>query len=294
MQVRKFWLENANGVLYQLTDKNSNVFFNAPSGLGFVKNLTTARLGNEENILSDKANMPQVVGELIFSGSNTSNIYANYQSFIQFAKIKPLKLHYLTPNTFNGWYIDCVISQLDKGQIENATGVLRCPIIIHGTSFWKTDIEHDLKVEYIEFDGKAYDYKYDYTYGGNTYAHIQLTNNGTLDCGFTLEIDDEITNPILSLYQNVDGVDTKYGEIKINGTYDKVRVDTRDSKQEIYLEYQDSVIANPTAYFDLSNNGTYSTPFPKLKVGVNKLTFAFGGQFTQPVHIKWQDVFLTE
>lgn len=294
MQVRKFWLENANGTQYPLTDKNSNIFLNSPSGLGFTKSLTTTRLGNEEILIDDSASMPQVSGELIFRGVDTTNIYSNYQAFIQFAKIKPLKLHYITPNTFSGWYIDCVLAQLDKGQVDSTTGLLHCPFTIYGTSFWKTDVEHDLKVEYATFDGKTYPYEYPYTYSGNTYAQINLTNNGTLPCGFKFEINDEITNPVLSLYQNESGTDVKYGEIKILGTYDKIRVDTRDSKQEIYLEYNGSVIANPTAYFDLSGNGSYSTPFPKLKVGENKLTFAFGGIYTQPIHIKWQDIFLTE
>lgn len=293
MQVRNFWLENANGIKYQLTDKNSNIFLNDPNGLGFNKELSVVRLGNEESVLNEQATMPQITGELVFKGSSVANVYQNYQSFVQFAKIKPLKLHYITPNTFEGWYIDCVITSLEKGQVDT-TGLLRCPFNIYGTSFWKTDKEYDLEVEYAEEDGKTYDYTYDYRYGGNTYAHITLTNNGTLPCGFTFEINDEVTNPVLSLYQTEDGTDVKYGEIKIVGTYDKIRVDTRDNKQEIYLENDGSVIANPTSYFDLSGNGTYSTPFPKLKVGESKLTFAYGGLFSQPIHIKWQDIFLTE
>lgn len=289
---RKFWLVNANGIKFELTNHNSKIFLNSPSGIGFKKSLTTTRLGNEENILTEVATMPQISGQLLFFSDTNAQIYQKYQDFIQFAKIKPLKLYYQTPNTFDGWYIDCVFSQLDKGEIDK-NGILKCPFVLYGTSFWKTAIEHDLVVENVQFDGKTYPYTYPYRYGGNTYANTTIINNGTLDCGFKFEVNNAIQNPTLSLYEIINDENVKYGEIKINGTYDVVKVDTSDSKQSIYLELNGSVIANPTAYFDLSSNGTYSTPFPKLKAGTSKLSFTFGGTFTQPFHIKWQDVFLT-
>lgn len=289
MEIRKFWFENANGVEYNLNNFNSRIFLYKPVNLGFSKNLTLTRLGDEADILSNTAEFPTPSGELIFYKRTLSGIYEDYSAFIQFAKIKPLKFYQQTPNSFEKFYIDCEIISLGKGDVDPTDSSLHCPIQIQGLSFWKTAIEHDLVVEDVEAGGKVYPYSYPYTYEGNSYGRIQLTNNGTLNTGFKFEINDEITNPVLSLFQN----NVKYGEIKINGTYDVIKVDTRDKKHSIYLERQGSAIANPTSKFDLSGNGEYATPFPKLKVGDNVLVFAFGGIFTKAVHIKWQDVALT-
>lgn len=288
MNVRKFWFVNANNVQYNLTDVEIKTFLSNPIGLGFQKELTIDRLGNQAKISSNVAVMPQPSGELLFYKDANAGVYGDYYAFIQFAKLKPLRFYYQTPNSFEAFYIDCEILSLDKSEISN-DGILRCPITIQGLSFWKNANEHILKVEEVVEGGKIYPFVYPYTYEGNSFAHIDLQNNGTLDCGFTFEINDEITNPVLSLFQN----DIKYGEIRIDGTYDKIVVDTRDSQQYIYLEHNGSAIANPTSKFILTGNGEYATPFPKLKEGQNVLTFSFGGIFTKAVYIKWNDVALT-
>ena len=289
INIRKFWFENANGDKYELNNYNAKIFLYQPQGLGFIKQLNITRLGNEGDILSNVADFPVPTGELLFYNKSLTSKYEEYANFIQFAKIKPLKFYQQTPNTFESWYIDCEIVSLEKSEVDYRDNTLHVPIQIQGLSFWKTAEEHDLVVEDIEQGGKVYPYTYPYTYEGNSYGRIAVNNNGTLDTGFKFEINDLITNPVLSLFQN----DVKYGEIRINGTYDVIKVDTRDKQHSIYLEYQGSAIANPTSKFDLTGNGQYATPFPKLKVGNNILVFAFGSIFTKAVHIKWQDVALT-
>lgn len=286
---RKNWFINSLGNKYELTDTNSKIFLDGIKGLGLSKTLELVRIGNEAEIKSNTPDLPKITGELLFYDLTNTGKYADYLNFIQFAKHKtdktPMRFYQQTPNSFESWYIDCEIIVLEKDQIEK-DGVLHCPIQIQGLSFWKTANEYDLVVEDVIEGGKIYPYTYEYTYEGNSYAHIDLTNNGTLESGFILEINDTITNAVLSLFQD----NEKYGEIRIDGTYDKIIVDTRDKKESIYLESGGVPISNPTSKFDLTGNGTYKTPFPKLKVGSSVLTFAFGGTFTKAVHIKWQDL----
>lgn len=286
--VRKFWLINSKGDKFDITSKNSKLFLYAPMGLGFIKDIDTLRRGNSTEVRAIQYEMPVISGELLFSES-LSGMYQDYQNFIQFAKHRPLKLYYQTPNTFDSWYVDCEIASLEKGDVNFEDRLLHCPISFLATSFWQTAKEYDLAVEEQIVGGKIYPYTYPFTYEGNSFAHIDLISSGTLESGFRFEINDIVTNPTLSLYQN----DEKYGEIKILGTYDMIKVDTRDGKESLYLEYQGSAIANPTSYFDLSSNGQYETPFPKLRVGDNVLTFSYGGVFTSAIHIKWQDLFST-
>lgn len=299
--IRKFWLINGKGQKYSLNAENTNnVIGYLPQNLGMSKAFSTVRFGDQEDLITDKHAMPTPAIELVFRKKTNAGKYQDYQDFIQFAKIKPLKFYQLTPNIFGGsddenaWYIDCDIASLQKSEVDYTDKEMHVFMQLKGFSFWKTAKQYDLVVEDVSSGGKIYDYEYDYTYEGNSFGHIDLINNGTMETGFILEINDEITDPVLSLFQK-DEFDNeiKYGEVKILGTYDKISIDTRDSKQSIYLEYQGSVIANPTDKFDLSNNGDFKMPFPKLKVGENILTFAFGGTFTKAVHIKWQDLFST-
>ena len=295
---RKFWLENANNIAYQLTDKETKTFLSNPSGLGFSKSLTLDRLGDEAEIVSNIANLPTPSGELIFHKDSLTGKYYDYKKFIQFAKIKPLRFYYQTPDSFESSYIDCEIATLDKGEV-GTDGCLHCSIQIQGLSFWKNSKENIVKVEEVIEGGMIFPFTFPFTFEGNSYANIQVQNNGTLPVGFKFEIYDLITNPVLSLYQREYNQDTqqfedvKYGEIRIDGTYDEIRVDTRDKKQSIYLGLNGSAIANPTSKFNLVGNGEFETPFPKLKVGESKLTFTFGGTFSKAVYIKWQDVALT-
>ncbi|MBQ0111917.1 MAG: hypothetical protein KBT03_02195 [Bacteroidales bacterium] len=298
MNVRKFWFVNGNDVAYQLTSKETKSFLNNPVGLGFSKSLGLDRLGNEAEITENRANLPTPSGELLFYKDNIAGKYDDYKKFIQFAKIKPLKFYWQTPDSFESVYIDCEIASLEMSEVST-DGLIHCPIQLQGLSFWKNSKEHIVKVEEEITGGKIYPYTYPYTYEGNSFANIQIQNNGTLPSGFKFEIYSEVTNPILSLFQreyNEDSEqyeDVKYGEIRIEGTYDEIKVNTTDHKQSIYLGYQGSAIANPTSKFVLTGNGTYDTPFPQLRVGLNKLTFAYGGTFDEAVYIKWEDVGLT-
>lgn len=284
---RKFWFINSLNEKYELTNRNSKIFLNAPTGLGFSKQFITTRYRSFERVLNVEYNMPTPSGELLFYERGNNVIYQDYQDFIQFIKHRPLKFYYQLPNSFDSYYIDCEIAQIDKSEIGTDT-ILHCPIIIKGNSFWKNAKENELVVsQEIEGDAKTYPYTYPYTYGGNSFSHIDISSNGTLESGFEFIIEHEVSNPTLSLYQN----NVKYGEIKINGTYDRVIVNTKDGEQSIYLEYQGSVIANPTSYFDLSGNGDYITPFPKLNVGNSVLTFSYGGEYEDEIKIRWNDIY---
>lgn len=232
MIARNFWLVNSLGNKYELTDKNSKIFLHQPSGLGFAKEFETTRFGNKEEVINITYAMPIVEGELLFYKGTNVGKYQDYQDFIQFAKYRPLKLYYQTPNTFDSWYIDCELATIEKSEINPEDKLMHCPISIMGHSFWQTAKEYDLSVSEQIVGGKIYPYTYDYTYEGNSFAHIDLQSSGTIQSGFRFEINGLITNPTLSLYQD----EIKYGEIKILGTYDVIKVDTRDGYESIYLE----------------------------------------------------------
>lgn len=268
MNVRQLWLINSKGDKYDLNAKNH--FLYQPNGLGFQKAYSSNQIGNSEEITDEMFRMVDVGGEILFNGSNNEYSYQYYDGFIDFAKYKPLQLHYKTPNKVYGFYSDIVITSIQKSEIDR-DGILHCPIVFHRSTQWKNDNTTKLVfANELEEGGKFYDYTYDYHYAGSSLANMNpITNNGTEDCDFIFEIvcaeDESITNPIFTLFQ--DG--KAYGKIKLNGTFGYVKIDSNELNESIYLEDVNRVpIPAPSNCQDFSSfdGETYFT-FLKLKVG---------------------------
>lgn len=290
MSVRRFWLINALGERYDLTDKNYKHFLNNPQGLGFSRSYTTQKIGNSELLTSYQFNLTDISGELMFYENGNGNKYQAYQDFVQFAKYKPLEFHYLPPNTLDDYYCEVLFTSATKSEISTDT-ILHIPVTFHRVTEWLTskDFVVTLHNDPVD-DGKYYNLTRPYHYAGNTLSNIPLNNRGTDDVGFIITIDGYVQNPQFSLTQ----ASSQYGSCKINGNYTYVRVDSIESEEQIYLENNGSVIANPKQYQDLSVNGTYKT-FLKLKVGNSTFTFTCGNidTFNGTITISYKNSFVT-
>lgn len=284
MQVREFWLtnskynkslDNADGK-YSLNDKKH--FLYLPQGLGFQKSYTTNRLGNSELITDEFFQMIDVSGELLFIGDNLQFTYQYYDEFIDFIKYKPLQLHYKTPNKVYAFYVDIVITSIQKGEVST-DGILHCPITLHRSTQWKNDNTTKLLfTNEAETGGKYYDYTYDYHYAGTSLSDMApISNNGTEDCPFVFEIvcdGDTVVNPLFTLYQN----NVPYAKIKLNGEFSYVRINSDELNESIYLEDEDGTpIANPMNAQDFASfdGETYFT-WVKLKTGESSGVFTCG------------------
>lgn len=290
--MRKFYLTNALGDNYYLTDKNINSFLNRPDGLGFARTIATQRLGNSELLTSSSYNMPQPNGEILFFDADKS--YQSYYDFIKFLSYRPIRFNYIPDNSIEPYYIECEIVTLGKSEISPNDSVLHCPIAIYGKSMWRTSNQYTMVLlnEAVD-DGKFYNLVRPYNYSGSSLSDIEFNNNGTLPAGFVIEIEGAIQNPQLSAYDE-NGV--RYGVMKLNGNFDYLRVNTNDTEQEIYLEKDGSVLANPTAYQDLSvADGVSIVTFFKLKTGKSKLVLTGGNidTFDGTVTLRWNNEFIS-
>lgn len=285
--VRQFYLENSLGKKYQLTNKNFKQFLSEPEGLGFVKSLTTLRLGDDELITNEQYSMPSVSGNILFY-DKVEKAYQDYLDFINFARYTPLKLYYLPPNLLFPYYIECSLVQLDKGEYST-NGYLACPISIYGNTLWQNSQESSLVAGNIEDDdGKYYDLVRPYHYSGFSLNQIVINNSGDIPVGFILEITGDVTNPRLTATQ--DG--TTYGLLKLNGQFDYIQINSNDLNEAIYLEKDGTVVANPLSYQDLSiADGIASVTFFKLKVGTTYLSFTCDklSSFTGSINFRWKD-----
>lgn len=300
MAVRKFYFENSLGEKYYLTDENFKTFLNEPKGLGVSKSISTERFGTNKKVTSASYDIPQPSGELIFY--DTDRAYQDYFDFIRFISYEPIRFYQIPANVVSPYYIDCEITRVEKSEISHDDGFLHCPIMIEGTSMWKTSDQFSITLQNeVSGMGKYYPLSYPYSYESHSMQDLTFFNNGTLPTGFILEVDGSteqpyglITNPILDAY---DMANNKYGAMKLLGTFSYVRVNTNDNEQEIYLEdSQGAAVSNPVSCQDLSIvDGKTLITFYKLKVGQSKLSFNASNiqQFTGTVSIRWNNEFVT-
>lgn len=272
MAYRKLWLVNSLGNKYEFTDDNSKGFLSSLGGFGLSRTIGVQKVGNSELVTSQEFNMTNVTGELLFFGSNGEK-YQGYQTFIQFVKYKPIELHYLTPNNIDDYYCDVIFTQADKGEVST-DGVLHVPVVFHRLSEWLTAKDYTIVLNNDPIDsGKFYDLTRDYHYSGTNLSNTIINNTGTDDVGFVIEVEGECNNLYFTLTQ---GGET-YGVCKILGTYDFIRIDSVERTENIYLERNGSVIANPESYqdFTIANGNAYIT-WCKFRVGQTTINITMG------------------
>lgn len=274
MEYRQFWLVNTLGDRYDFT-KDCSVFLESPQGLGFRKVYTSMTVGNSELVTSQQFSLTDIQGNLLFMDSKNGTKYQKYQDFIQFAKYKPLEFHYLTPNDLTSYHCDVIFVQANKSEVST-NGILNVPVIFHRLTEWLTDKDEAFVMDNNPLDeGKYHDLIYDYHYAGTNLSNTPITNKGTDDVGFILEIDapNGVQNPQFTLSQ---GGET-YGICKINGTYTYVRVDSVERTESMYLEDNGSAVTNPEQYqdFTVTNGQSYLT-WLKLRVGTSTFSFTCG------------------
>lgn len=289
---RKHWLVNALGERYDFTERENEVFLSNPSGFGFQRSYSAMRVGNSELVTAQQFTLTDINGELLFYKSSVGGKYEDYQNFIQFAKFKPLEFHYQTPNELASYHCDVIFVQADKTEVD-VDNILHVPVTFHRLTEWLTDQDKEYVLDNTPLDeGKFHDLVYDYHYAGTNLSNSVITNDGTDDIGFVLEIVGRCINPQFTLTQNGE----IYGICKITGTYDYVMIDSVERTEQIYLELEGASISNPERYqdFTIRNGASYLT-WCKLKVGASNFAFTSGNidTFSGSVNIRFKNSYAT-
>lgn len=189
--VRKFKLINSKGNEFDLMRKDA--FFYTPDGLGFRLDSEFMQLGNSYQLIDTESAQKTVTGVMVFKD------YAVYQEFASFIAFSPFSLAYMP---LNEWaYLDCIISNLGKAEIDHADNRLKCNIDFTGTSKWYIPrTAQRTGVEVV--DAKRYNYSYNYTYADAINGIINIVNNSSEESPTILTIMGDITDPAWSLIVN--------------------------------------------------------------------------------------------
>lgn len=265
MSYRQFTLTNSNSENWTLTEKTFKVFMNNPQGLGFSKAISTNRYGNAQNITDITDNFPQVSGEILFYDEANADRYTKYNRFCRFLSYEPLALTYTTP--YGTYTLDCVVSSLAKTETKT-DGILTCPITFNALSFYKGGA--------VTINGTSTSYN--------------ITNDSDFPIGFEITLEGSLTNPYFTLEQDGE----LYGEAKFDDStaFDSVYVDSIDGEQNVVLYQDDSVLANPLSYQDLSiSNGSIYVTFVKLARGESTLTIGMDSGSLSGVTISYTPIY---
>ena len=292
MNTRKFWLANSLGEVFDLSNIGKSFSLVDPEGFGFKRNYSTQTVGNAEITVSQELKLTDIKGDLLFYSNDNGSKYEDYRVFIGFVKHKPLEFHYQTPNDLISYHCDVLLVQAEKTEISKDK-ILHVPVTFHRLTEWLTDEDTVFNLNNDPIgEGKYHDLVYDYHYAGTNLQGTTLTNNGTDDVGFVLEVFGEVQNMQFTLSQGGE----VYGICKINGTYDYVMIDSVERTETIYLERNGSVITNPEQYqdFTIANGQSYLT-WTKLRVGQSTFAFTSGNidSFSGTVKISFKTSYAT-
>lgn len=238
--VRKYWLENSEGELWNLTsnnlaDKTAN-FFADPDGLGIKTKISSFEIENTFFIESVITQAQTISGNLYF------NDYGHFQKFVAFVgnvnTEQPLKLYY-SPEGMpfisedKQWYKLVLITELKKGEIDAKTSALKVPVKFDCLSRWKKDIEIVLELTRTD-DALVYPYVYPYYYGGSNNLAVHIDNTGNLPTSCKVRVEGITDTPLFRLIQDDVIVDQAKYNLTVGGNSYLI-VDSSPNKQEANL-----------------------------------------------------------
>ena len=180
--MRQFKLINGVGQTFDLMRKDA--FFNAPSGLGFERSVSSLLSGQAWIITQNDPQQGAPAGEMVFAG------YDQYTEFSQFISRKPITFCY-APNGV--WYqAPCIITSFEKSEIVQESKRLVCPIAFLKQSAW-ANVEN-VVAEPIG-GGKVYPYSYPYRYGSPYGGKYVVKNPVDIPAGLKITIFGPVVNP---------------------------------------------------------------------------------------------------
>lgn len=211
--MRKFYLQNSIGVRKDLQLKS--FFFNSPKGLGLSNKANYEQLGDGFYANSFlEAEQINIVGEIAFLES----AYDDFQDLIDWIYSGYDLSFIYAPDGSTEYYCDIDIDYIEKEEIDNETGCLHCPVSFLGKTAWyKTtptilNFTIDPDADYMKFDFIT-ESRFP---RGNSYNAIDVSTSGHYPAYIKLTIDGAISNPVISLVNNVTGA--IIGKVDLTGT----------------------------------------------------------------------------
>jgi len=188
--MRKFTLINANGDEYNLTERKS--FFHTVGGLGYERSNSYKYIGDSFTLLESRFKQPVISGSVYLGGDQTE-----YERFILFSQIAPLKLKYepIPGSVYfcNGHITSVKFEEKDSRQVSIS--------FTQTTPFYKV-VAVATYPEDAESDGKIYSYSYPYIYNSTVVNSVILNLDSAIESPCKLSMYGPLENPEWKHYVN--------------------------------------------------------------------------------------------
>ena len=254
--MRKFWLENNQGKLWNLTsndltDKTAS-FFADPDGLGIKTKISSYEIENTFFVEQVTTQSQVISGNLYFKD------YDHYKRFVSFIgnvnTEHPLKLYYSTEGISydnkldKQWYKLVLISELKKGEISTKHSALEVKIKFDCLSRWKKDKEIILELATTGAP-LVYPYIYPYIYGGSNNLAVEIDNTGNLPTSCRVKVYGVTDTPLFRLVKNGEIVDQAKYHIVIKENSHFI-VDSSADKQDasLYTKVGENLVKEDVYY----------------------------------------------
>lgn len=268
MRVRKFLLENERGQQFDMHNYKEGCLFTNPSELGYSYKSEFERLGDafiESNRVIDKKDP---------TGIANFKSYDKCKEFIDFIELsEKLKFIYVIP-FFDGdkaYYRDVSIREFQKTEKEIRR--LACPLTFNGLSLWYEEKNFTYTIETQDSELR-WDFEWDSKFSDYNIRNLSFINYGHVEAPFKIELDGEITSPIITILE--DGEEVK--KLDLTGLTiqenEKFIYSTRDTEQQI-IRMRNNLETN---LFDFLNPNFIN--FFKLRKGESTIRLEADGEIT--------------
>lgn len=197
----------------QITDRFNLDLVTAPTGNGFQLELSTIATDIEDVITKVVQKKPTITMtvHLIKNGYSQSNILTNWIQKYSTADTN-MFLEYNDTTTIK--YCGGKVTSLTKTEKDEYKDLAQDLTFTMTTPFFTKQSSGIIKIA-VSDKGKSYPFKYPYSYGKNIVENTTITNPYILEVPLIVSITGEISNPIVSLF---DENGERYSMVDFTGT----------------------------------------------------------------------------
>lgn len=214
MRVRHFWVVDYYGERYALTVRSHGL--HSIAGLGYKEEAIYQRVGEQFALVDRGFEQGEVSGAVFFPEPGA---YDAYYRFVQFCQNTPLTLEY-APVVKRGVPVRTFLRTVSLAEIEKTeltVGGLNCAVRFICTTPWYEISRYETEIR--EYDGKRYNYTYDYRYGGRAPNTVTFNLDTHMASPMRIRINGPCTSPVWRHFVANDLV----GEGKLNATIGRGR-----------------------------------------------------------------------
>lgn len=258
--MREFYLMNADGATWNLTDKNTT-FLHSVTGLGYDYEQETQQFGNHYETLYEVLRQKELSGPVYFNKEDNEN---NYHNFVRFCQNKPLTLVYKPGN--EEYQIKGSVASVEKSEANTLTA----NITFKGATPWYKVIRTINNGSISDVGG--YPYTYDFTYPDEAPQTLAIMSDSFTESPVKLEIFGPAQNPTWQQYIN--NVLTTIGKVNISVPANrKLVIDTTGKQPSIkVMDLSNRLVLDAYGFSDFSTKR-----FMALQHGQNRITVSHDG-----------------